>query len=575
MIRQFAALGAAAALLFGVSVVPAAQAAPSSVEDSGSRITPRVAGGDPVLDAATTAPWVLSLWHSRSGSFPDFICTGTVVSPDVIVTASHCVQERGYYYVYLGANELGKGTRVSVEAIVSNRNYSEKTFRNDIALLRPLHPITLPAYPRVATASDLRWARLSRPLLQIQGWGTVGMKMSDYLRTGNVILAGGFASDLWDTYDPKTMLATWGKKGETRYTSTCPGDSGGPLFGSRNGTLVLLGVTSWGAADCRIGAPSIFTSVVPFRSWITAARAALPQQAATNNLAKPELIRGAQITNQPRLGSPITCDAEFTRNTAVTYSWSGLGVPAGTTSKDLWVTPALAGQFVYCTVTAKGRLGELTSRAQLFVPRKPEINSVNITGIGYYPKPGDVATCTFSTNTELDTYGFEWWLGTNSSPYTDRISTDKSLPITQDLLVRAAGQQLTCRVTASAAMGTASRGVYTTIPRLTAPSIQYVQLIRDYRSTSSARVGDTLSCSYRITSGDTYTSTLGWYLVPDTERNRDIDPMPANAVLVGSQESITVTQELFDRSEGQRLYCAVSATSWQGTSYRSSSAMLY
>jgi hypothetical protein len=570
MLRRIATFVAATALLCGVIVVPAAQAEPAGSTREGSRVAPKIAGGEPVVDAATTAPWVVSLWHSRSGSFPDFICTGTVISPDEIVTASHCVQERGYYFVYVGANELGKGTRVAVEAVVSNRSYSEKTFRNDIALLRPLHPITLAAYPRVATASDLRWARLSRPLLQIQGWGDVGMKMSDYLRTGNVILAGGFASDIWDTYDPKTMLATWGQKDETRYTSTCPGDSGGPLFGNRNGSLVLLGVTSWGAADCRIGAPSIFTSVVPFNSWITAARTALPQQAATNNLAKPELIRGAQITNQPRLGSPITCAAEFTRNTSVTYSWFGVGVPAGTTSKDLWVTPDIAGQFVYCTVTARGRLGELSSRTQLFVPRKPEINSVNITGIGYYPKVGEIATCTFTTNTELDTYDFEWWLGTRDKPYTERISTEKTLPVTQDLLIRAAGRQLTCRVAAYAPMGTAARGVYVTMPTLTPPSIRYVEATRNGWTTSSARVGDTLSCIHQITSPDPYTSTLGWYLIPNAARVADIDPMPADAILVSSDSSLAITQQLVDRAAGYRLRCAVSATSWQGTSYRSS-----
>lgn len=128
------------------------------------------------------------------------------------------------------------------------------------------------------------------------------MMPSDYLRTGDVILAGGFASKIWDSYDPKTMLATWEQKDEKRYRSTCPGDSGGPLFVDRNGILVLLGITSWGAADCPVGVPSIVTSVVPSTNWLKTARSALQQQAATNNPAKPEQIRGAQITNAPRLG---------------------------------------------------------------------------------------------------------------------------------------------------------------------------------------------------------------------------------------------------------------------------------
>lgn len=567
--RVFAAM-AAGVVLATLSVSSPALAGSRGSGDSPEKVTPNIAGGDAVPDAAVSAPWVVSLWHSRSGSFPDFICTGTVISPDEIVTASHCVQDRGYYFVYVGANELGKGTRVAVEAVVSNRRYSEKTFRNDIALLRPLYPITLPSYPKLGTTSDLRWARLSQPLLQIQGWGAVGMKLSDYLRSGTVILAGGFASDIWDTYDPKTMLATWGRKDDTRYTGTCPGDSGGPLFANRNGSLVLLGVTSWGAADCRVGAPSIFTSIVPFSSWITAARAALPKQAMTNNLAKPELIRGAQITNQARLGSPITCGAEFTRNTAVTYSWTGVGVPAGTTSKDLWIVPSLAGQFVTCTVIAQGRLGTLTTQAQVLIPRKPEIYSMDISGTSMYPTPGDVADCDFNTNTELETREYEWWIGTSTTPYLESLGKGETLTITQDLIVRLASKRLTCRVTVTAPMGTASAGVYMNVAALRPPTIQWVQAVKGSFVASSADVGDTLNCSYNITAPDPHTSTVGWYLIPHSLSVGYSEPMPADAIPLASERSITITQDIVDRSSGYRLRCAVSATSWQGSTYRSS-----
>ena len=80
------------------------------------------------MDAATSAPWVVSIWHSRVGSFPDFICTGTVISPDEIVTAAHCVQQRDYHFVSAGANEPGNGDRVPVQAIVPNRRYSAQNF---------------------------------------------------------------------------------------------------------------------------------------------------------------------------------------------------------------------------------------------------------------------------------------------------------------------------------------------------------------------------------------------------------------------------------------------------------------
>jgi hypothetical protein len=522
------------------------------------------------MDAATTAPWVVSIWHSRDGAFPDFICTGTVISPDEIVTAAHCVQQRGYYYVYTGANELGKGDRVAVEAIVFNRTYSAKTFGNDVAVMRPLQPIVLPSYPRLATSSDLRWARLSQPLLKIQGWGANGMMPSDYLRTGDVILAGGFASKIWESYDPKTMLATWGQKDEKRYTSTCPGDSGGPLFADRNGILVLLGITSWGAADCRVGVPSIFTSVVPFANWLTTARSALPQQAATNNLAKPEQIRGAYVAGTPRLGSPITCEAEYSRNATVTYSWSGIGVPPGSTGKELWIIPAMAGQYLYCSVTAQGRLGKLKSQAGVSAPFKPAINSMTIGGTSAYPKPGDVADCNFYTNTKLDRTEFTWWVEARGSQTRETIGTGETLTLTQDLIIKLAGKQLVCRVVAYAAMGVASGGVYIDMANLRPPDIRYVSVSRNGWSVSSAYVGDTIECDYQIVADGPYTSTVGWYLIPDTARVGYAAPMPPDALLVSSDTSLTITQQLVDQADGYDLRCAVSASTWQGTVYRSS-----
>lgn len=568
--KRFAWVAVLATLCGVMGLAPAVQADNRPLATPGVRVAPKIAGGTPIMDAATVAPWVVSIWFSRSGSFPDFICTGTVISPDEIVTASHCVQDRGYYYVYTGANELGRGDRVALEAIISNRAYSAKTFRNDVAVMRPLEPILLPSYPRLATASDLRWARLSQPLLQIQGWGANGMMPSDYLRTGDVILAGGFASKIWESYDPKTMLATWGQKDVKRYTSTCPGDSGGPLLGDRDGALVLLGITSWGAADCRVGVPSIFTSVVPFGGWLASARRALPQQAATNNIAKPEELRGAQISNDPRLGSPISCAAEYSRNATVTYSWSGIGVPAGSTRQELWIIPEMAGQFITCTATAQGRLGKLTSSVSVSLPFKPEIWSLDISGVSSYPSPGEVAECDFRTNTKLDKYEFEWWVRTRDNSYREQLSVGETLTLTQDLIVKLAGKQLVCRATAYAPMGVASAGVYMDIAALRPPDIRYVQVVKGGWTASSARVGDTISCSYQVVAPDSYSSTMGWYLIPQSARVSDSSPMPSDAILVGGDASLSVTQALVDQAKDYSLRCAVSATTWQGTTYRSS-----
>ncbi len=48
------------------------------------------------------------------------------------------------------------------------------------------------------------------------------------------------------------------------------GDSGGPLVCEKSdGAFVLVGLTSWGSSQCTTaGAPSVFTRLTDFTSWI-------------------------------------------------------------------------------------------------------------------------------------------------------------------------------------------------------------------------------------------------------------------------------------------------------------------
>ena len=50
---------------------------------------------------------------------------------------------------------------------------------------------------------------------------------------------------------------------------TCQGDSGGPLIYMRNGTMELIGITSFGTSmGCANKAPRAFTRVSRFLDWI-------------------------------------------------------------------------------------------------------------------------------------------------------------------------------------------------------------------------------------------------------------------------------------------------------------------
>merc|ERR1719348_1359441 len=110
----------------------------------------RVINGD---DAAPHSwPWQVSLQKNGFHS-----CGGTLIRPDWVVTAAHCVfknPNKAVYRVVVGAHNRHKPTDAQKSLRVRQRlvhpDYSPKTLRNDIALLQLVKPVTLSEKVNVA-----------------------------------------------------------------------------------------------------------------------------------------------------------------------------------------------------------------------------------------------------------------------------------------------------------------------------------------------------------------------------------------------------------------------------------------
>ncbi len=261
--------------------------------------------GSEITNASYTYPSVVSIWNESFGAgYKTFVCTGNLISPTVVLTAAHCVlpQSDGYLYVGYGADRLDEVTTFSdVEASWKHPRYSKNLLVNDIGLL--LLPAALPeslVSPLPTSQSIQNALKASKGNYEIAGWGV------DQNGESATYLKHTYVSDQtlvarktlgWNN---KVWLAV-GKfnKTEKIYSGACNGDSGGPLYALASGKKTLIGLTSWGAADCELGKPSVYTRLSYYLSDVQTGLVRLKVNAKTDNrLPAPTVISHTKILGE-------------------------------------------------------------------------------------------------------------------------------------------------------------------------------------------------------------------------------------------------------------------------------------
>ncbi len=185
-------------------------------------------------------------------------CSGTLIAPDLVLTASHCVTHKNE----VKAVHLRGGERHKVLAIQANPDWSgaDEDTDGDIALL--------------LISPDLK--------------GTPARLLEDprvLVKGATVTIAGfGATKPVDDGHDGFGTLRSTTVKIDEIYQShietdeshghtNCNGDSGGSAFIEVNGVTYLWGVVSGGDLKCReIGE---YVRVDAYRAWIDATAKAL------------------------------------------------------------------------------------------------------------------------------------------------------------------------------------------------------------------------------------------------------------------------------------------------------------
>ncbi|XP_017869530.1 PREDICTED: serine protease snake [Drosophila arizonae] len=232
-------------------------------------------GGHPTLPREF--PFMAALgWRSNFDQSIYYRCGGSLIAPNFVLTAAHCIDFGGQrpVIVRLGGDNL----TVSMDAvhhdyrirrIFIHPGYNENTAYNDIALLE-LEGHVPPILRPVCLWQD---AKLAKKDLIAVGYGQIsfaGLSSSQLLKVDLQHISNDQCREYYSREQlPKGLAASQVCAGDlSGKADTCQGDSGGPLVMRLDGsTWYLVGITSLGQG-CAIGPPSIYTRVSSYLDWI-------------------------------------------------------------------------------------------------------------------------------------------------------------------------------------------------------------------------------------------------------------------------------------------------------------------
>lgn len=239
-----------------------------------------IIGGETVLETDPIAASTVAILNKKVGQI---VCTASLVSENLILTAAHCTTENPQDLAIVFTRKLPKTrqdlAKMEVRPVIAGQTHESWPLNNfetdqdwgDIALLR--FEGSLP--------SSFKVARL--------------LEKADHLKSGTQTVIAGFG---WTSGRKRTSAEGLNKTSvkienpsfskteillnQSQGRGACHGDSGGPAFVEFQGELMLVGVTSRGHDDPNDTCEhySIYSSVLAHADWMKTTALALQDPGA-------------------------------------------------------------------------------------------------------------------------------------------------------------------------------------------------------------------------------------------------------------------------------------------------------
>ncbi|XP_014098296.2 phenoloxidase-activating factor 2 [Bactrocera oleae] len=229
-------------------------------------------------------PWTVALLHANNYSY---FCSGSLIHPQVVLTAVHCVVGRKESGILVRAGEWDSQTikerlpyqERNVQRIITHPNYNYRNVANNFALVVLTQAVVLADHINVVCLPGQNAAPLANVQCFANGWGKdvfgeAGRFSAIMKRVPLPIVDfGSCQTRLRGTrLGPKFVLnRSFICAGGERGIDTCQGDGGAPLVCpiglSAENRYEQDGIVSWGIG-CNDDVPAVYASVSTARDWI-------------------------------------------------------------------------------------------------------------------------------------------------------------------------------------------------------------------------------------------------------------------------------------------------------------------